>query len=197
MKRVLASIILAAASISAHADAFSDRILSQDAQAVRTAQVQRASAAPMPQPEPVQQAWDREAAPATPAAAPTPVSEQEPTDPKEYVERLRARYMRDIHYDGQASMRAIRSFNMDCRARDGRVLPLENVMLATTASTHGFIQFYVQTAGGETRVVEAAKGASEGHVLLLINKWGELQSDKIEPMMNACYGTYGPIWRKS
>lgn len=114
-----------------------------------------------------------------------------PSSDTSYVASMRAKYAQNIHYDSAQSKRVIRNLNIDCHSQDGRV---ENVMLASTASMNGFAEFYVQSAEGETRVVEAAKGQQEGQVFLTINKWGEIQSDKAEPIMNACFGSYGPIW---
>lgn len=117
-----------------------------------------------------------------------------PSSDTPYVASMRAKYAQNIHYDSAQSKQVIKNLNIDCHSQDGRVLPFENVMLASAASMNGFVEFYVQRAEGETRVVEAAKGQEEGHVFLTINKWGEIQSDKAEPIMNACFGSYGPIW---
>lgn len=119
-----------------------------------------------------------------------------------YVADMDRQYGHIIHFDSQRSMSAITSFKLDCPGTNHRMLPLYNVLLATAASDEKMaisagqhMQYEVQGAEGETRVVRGISGQDRGEVFLTINKWGELHSTHIEAMESACaLGTYGPIW---
>jgi TPR repeat protein len=120
-----------------------------------------------------------------------------------YVTRLREKYKTRITYDSDAAAEAVNSFNIDCHAPDKRVLPLINVLYAKVAaqnSPQAWLVINVISRGDEYRITDVPMGKrgpyAEPRISFEINKWGELTPMGIRPqaVLNACFGTYGPIW---
>lgn len=222
MKRILLAILLAAASLSAHAERFAVHLGSFDSPS--DAQRWIATLKGVGVPAFTEQSGDKTllrggpfdsrdqalaaigkikasglTSAGTPYGAldPEPGSSWKPDDNASYVADLHAKFGKHLHYDSKESMRAIQSFDIDCNATDHRHIPLVNVLLAGLAEVGGRVDYYVQTAQGETRVLEALPSADRGNVTLVINKWGELHSDSAEAIMNMCYGSHGPIWQQA
>ncbi|NUT77632.1 hypothetical protein HNO86_21540 [Pseudomonas sp. C1C7] len=121
-----------------------------------------------------------------------------------YVQRLQRDYGARLHFATAQAERTVRTINIDCRAMDGRYLPLHNALLARLENANE------PNAWIETRVASAGKGLKvydsvhmrDGKVrkpqlIFEVNEWGAVtqhgvRSDVLE---NACYGTHGPIWQ--
>lgn len=120
-----------------------------------------------------------------------------------YIQRLRERYGKRIQFENQAARDAVIGFNINCNSRDGRILPLINVFLAKLAAVDGersHLTIHVESRGGATRVRDRLLTDGrivDDRVVFEINQWGELRSTngKAEAVMNACFGSFGPIWR--
>lgn len=122
----------------------------------------------------------------------------------QYIAKLRSTYGGRLHFESAEAERIVRSFNIDCRARDGRYLPLINVLyvrLSQSSSKTIWLETDVQERGGEVRIVDTVRGPKArpvSEVSFEINKWGELRPIGItaEAVLNSCYGSYGPIWQQ-
>jgi len=120
-----------------------------------------------------------------------------------YIQRLRERYGQRIEFENQAARDAVVCFNINCHSRDGRFLPLVNVFLAKLAavdSNRSHLTILVESRGGTTRVRDRLMNDGrivDDRVVFEINQWGELRSTngKAEAVMNACFGSFGPIWK--
>lgn len=134
-----------------------------------------------------------------PAAAQLPKS----SDPETYVASLRAKYGARVKFETDYARRVVEEFALDCQAPDGRTLPLMNAMLAKLASLDGkdmYLTTRVDSRGEDVRIYDqlVERGRTlDSRVAFEINKWGELRSPegKITALRNACFGSYGPIWR--
>jgi hypothetical protein len=124
-----------------------------------------------------------------------------------YVKYLEKHFGSHLHYDGRESREAIANFMLDCHSNDGRVMPLKHALLLGLSEANYWpknakgappftIEYYVETRQGETRVLSAHSGESEGTVLLEIDKWGTLHSQFVEAYTNACYQSpeQGAAW---
>jgi hypothetical protein len=120
-----------------------------------------------------------------------------------YLKNLRAKYTHRIEYKNAQAASIVKQFNIDCKAKDGRFLPLTNVLLAKLREADReemWLQTIVDGRSGEVRIYDYLKRkagtATKPELIFEINKWGELVPHKIrtEALLNACYGTYGPIW---
>ena len=131
-----------------------------------------------------------------------PPARARPTN-AEYIANLRAKYGHRLHFQSAEAERIVRSFNINCRVPDGRYLPLINVLyarLAEATSDRMWQESFVQSRGGEVRVIDVLRGpglnSDEGQVSFEVDKWGELHVHGIttEAVLNTCFGSYGPIW---
>lgn len=122
-----------------------------------------------------------------------------------YIKGLEKDYGKRIHFESVKAERAVRNFNIDCRASDKRFLPLIGILyarLATADREDMWIETTVQERAGEVRIIDSLhspKAVVHTNVVFQINKWGELQpmgSIRAEAITNACFGSHGPIWLK-
>jgi len=128
---------------------------------------------------------------------------------KNYILELRKKYASRIIYEDAYARKIAQDFDIDCKARDGRYLPLENVLLATISahdelltkgknSSNNSFTIRVVSRGDDVRVYDEAVIGGD-HISMVrfeINKWGEIRSPthKLEATRNSCFGSYGPIW---
>ncbi|MGH8434548.1 MAG: hypothetical protein ACRERX_08685 [Pseudomonas sp.] len=121
----------------------------------------------------------------------------------EYVTDLKVRYGSRITYNSQTAFLTVSTFHIDCRAKDGRYLPLENVLLARLSEMDNekmWLESVADSRGNQVRIYDYLKsqdGAlTEPTMSIEINSWGELRTYGVrtEAILNACYGSYGPIW---
>ncbi|WP_157667480.1 hypothetical protein [Comamonas serinivorans] len=121
-----------------------------------------------------------------------------------YVKRLQTKYGHRLEFSGAHSRQTVLDFNIDCRAKDGRYLPLENVLLAKLASLERndmWLITKVKSRGNDVWIYDQLMRRDgkvvHSHVAFEINHWGELRSPngKLEALRNACFGSYGPIWK--
>lgn len=122
-----------------------------------------------------------------------------------YIQKLRKQYSSRITFQTPYARQTIENFDLDCRSRDGRYLPLMNVFLAKLEALdqkEGWLTIYVANLGSEVRVydklIQADGKEIHSAVAFEIDRWGEIRSPngKLEALMNACFGSYGPIWRQ-
>lgn len=128
---------------------------------------------------------------------------QPPMSNEEYVASLKKHYGSRITYNSQTAFQTISTFNIDCRSQDGRYLPLENVLLARLRE-HGngkmWLESVADSRGSQVRIYDYLKNhdgpVTEPSTSIEINSWGELKTYgfRSEAILNACYGSYGPIW---
>lgn len=119
-----------------------------------------------------------------------------------YAQSLRAKYASRIKFETAYSRRVVEDFAIDCQARDGRSLPLMNVMLAKVDQLDGkdgYLTSRVDSRGEDVRVFdEWVEGGRvvDSRLAFEINKWGELRTllARPEAIRNACFGSYGHIW---
>lgn len=122
---------------------------------------------------------------------------------QDYIQNLKRKYSSRLKYEGSYALGAIQNFKLDCRASDGRYLPLENVLLAKLASMdekHAWLVIRADSRGDDVRIYDDLVGA-DGRVMnstvsFELNKWGEIRSKgaRMEAVLNSCFGSYGPIW---
>lgn len=143
---------------------------------------------------------DRKAKDAQVALAANPISNDE------YVAALRKRYGSRIIYNNPTAFSSVSTFHIDCRAQDGRYLPLENLLLARIGSMDKesvWLESIVDSRGDEVRIYDYLKqkdgSVTEPKMTIEINSWGDLRTHGIrtEAVLNACYGSYGPIWGRN
>ncbi|MDN6860405.1 hypothetical protein QO207_27765 [Pseudomonas sp. CAN2814] len=122
-----------------------------------------------------------------------------------YVQRLQRDYGQRLHFSSPQAEEVVRQINIDCRANDGRYLPLYNALLARLDEAR------VDDAWMETRVVNAGRNIKvfdtihiQGgkprvpQLIFEINEWGAVtthQGVRSDALENACFGSYGPIWQ--
>lgn len=120
-----------------------------------------------------------------------------------YALDLRRQFGHRIHYRTDLSRQAVASFNIDCRSRDGRLLPLSNVILTKLASMsaeHAHLEVEVDSRGEDVRVTDVLvdRDGREMHRTLAfeIDRWGELKvrNGRVQAVLNACHGGWGEIW---
>ncbi|MQT51939.1 MULTISPECIES: hypothetical protein [Pseudomonas] len=137
----------------------------------------------------------------------TPSVDQEatgtPMSNEKYVAALKKQYGSRISYNSQAVFLTVSTFNIDCRTKDGRYLPLENILLARIREMNNekmWLESIADSRDNQVRIYDYLKSqdgsVTEPQVSIEINSWGELKSHgfRTEAILNACYGSYGPIW---
>ena len=120
-----------------------------------------------------------------------------------YAKGLRVKYASRLLYKTEFAKRVVEDFNLDCKAQDGRYLPLSNVLYAKLASLDGdtgHLIIEVDSRGEDVRVTDYLIG-KDGEVMhssigYEINKWRELRTvnTRLEAVRNSCFGGYGEIW---
>lgn len=120
-----------------------------------------------------------------------------------YLKSLRDRFSHRIEYKNTEAAAIVKGFNIDCKSPDGRYLPLRNILLAKLReadSQEVWMQTIIDSRAGEVRIYDYLKNKhgklTSPELIFEINKWGELKPVKVraEALMNACFGSYGPIW---
>lgn len=123
----------------------------------------------------------------------------------EYVAKLESTFGKRLHFESNEAARIVQNFNIDCRAQDGRTLPLRNLLYARLASMDSktaWLETFVQERGGEVRIIDSLRGPkiapAPDTLAFEINKWGDLRpiGFRAEAVLNACFGSSGPIWRQ-
>lgn len=90
-------------------------------------------------------------------AGPASEAEHHPSPGAAYVEQLRIKYLSRITFQTPYSRQAVMDFSIDCKARDGRSLPLINVMLAKLNALDGkkmWATARVDSRGEDVRVYD-------------------------------------------
>jgi hypothetical protein len=121
-----------------------------------------------------------------------------------YVDRLQRDFGSRLYFSSAEAEALVRKINIDCKAPDGRYLPLYNALLARLdeASTpEAWMETSVVNTGKKLRVFDSVRLKSgkelTPQLTLEINEWGGYETHGVRPqaLSNACFGTYGPIWR--
>ena len=117
---------------------------------------------------------------------------------------LHKKYLSKIHYDSVDARNIVYAFDIDCRAPDGRYLPLVNILLSRIASTQRedlWMESIVEKRGDEVRIFDQIKkkdgSVSKPMLAVQINQWGELKTYgfSAEAVYNSCFdGPYGRLW---
>lgn len=131
------------------------------------------------------------------ASTPTPA-----TNNAAYVQRLRDKYMSRITFQTPYAQQVIEGYVIDCKAPDGRGLPLLNVMLAKLRSADSkdiWTAARVDSRGTMVRVYDQVvqhDRITNEELAFEVNEWGELRvvNARAEAVLNSCFGSYGPIW---
>jgi len=121
-----------------------------------------------------------------------------------YVQRLQRDFDARLHFSSAQAEDAVRKINIDCRAMDGRYLPLHNALLARLDEANepnAWVETRVVSAGNSLKVYDSVHvrnaKAREPQLIFEVDEWGAVtrhgvRSDALE---KACFGTYGPIWQ--
>lgn len=121
-----------------------------------------------------------------------------------YVERLQRGFGSRLYFSSAEAEALVKKINIDCKAPDGRYLPLYNALLARLdeASTpDAWMETSVVNSGKKLRVFDSVrlKNGKEltPQLTLEINEWGGYETHGVRPqaLSNACFGSYGPIWQ--
>lgn len=123
-----------------------------------------------------------------------------------YIASLHEKYSNNLISSSPQALGIVANFSIDCRAQDGRYLPLINVLYATMASIEkmgGELRYIIESKGEQIRIYDV--GYKNGKQVVApslrfeINEWGELRPHGItvEAILNSCFGSYGPIWEYS
>lgn len=139
-----------------------------------------------------------------------------PKDPKEatswinqsnsmYIKGLEKDYGNRVHFESAKAKQIVSAFNIDCESPDKRYLPLIAMLyarLSTLDSNDTWIETTVQERSGEVRIIDSLRSPNavlNTSAVFQIDQWGELYpmgSIRTEAVINACFGSHGPIWLK-
>lgn len=117
---------------------------------------------------------------------------------------LHEKYQKNLIPSSPQAMQIVSDFAIDCRSKDGRYLPLTNVLYTISAEINrmgGRVEYFIENRGKQVRIYEQSYG-KDGRPMMNprlkfeINEWNEIRSFGIslEAVRNSCFGSYGPIW---
>lgn len=121
-----------------------------------------------------------------------------------YVDRLQRDFGQRIYFSSPTAETIIKKINIDCKAPDGRYLPLYNALLARLNEANtpdAWMETSVVNRGRNIQVFDSVrlKNGKEltPQLTLEINEWGAVETHGVRPeaLSNACFGSYGPIWK--
>lgn len=119
-----------------------------------------------------------------------------------YVAFLWKNYSSRLNFASKEAEKAVLGFNIDCRAKDGRYVPLVNILLVNANTIKNFdMSFYIKKIGGTTRIYSElrkdGKQVYEPSLSFEINEWGELRpygGVTTSGLLSSCTGAHGKIW---
>ena len=120
-----------------------------------------------------------------------------------YIRALREKFGGRIEYKSAEAAAIVNGFNIDCKSKDGRYLPLKNVLLAKLREASAddvWMQTIVDGRAGGVGIYDYLRNKAgkltSPELIFEISSRGELRLVKVraEALMNACFGSYGPIW---
>lgn len=121
-----------------------------------------------------------------------------------YVDKLQRDFGARLYFSSAEAEALVKKINIDCKAPDGRYLPLYNALLARLdeASTpDAWMETSVVQSGKKLRVFDSVRLKSgkelTPQLTLEVNEWGgyEAHGVRAQALSNACFGSYGPIWK--
>lgn len=121
-----------------------------------------------------------------------------------YVDRLQRNFGARLYFSSAEAEALVKKINIDCKAPDGRHLPLYNALLARLdeASTpDAWMETSVVNTGKKLQVFDSVRLKSgkelTPQLTLEINEYGAYETHGVRPqaLSNACFGSYGPIWK--
>ncbi|MFV3335508.1 hypothetical protein ACNFIA_31750 [Pseudomonas sp. NY15437] len=137
--------------------------------------------------------------------APQPVSAaSRETGQGSYVDRLQRDFGARLYFSSAEAEALVKQINIDCKAPDGRHLPLYNALLARLDEANtpdAWMETSVVNTGKKLQVFDSVRLKSgrelTPQLTLEINEYGGYQTHGVRPqaLANACFGTYGPIWK--
>ncbi len=124
-------------------------------------------------------------------------------DRLKYIRSLQSRFGDRITAEHPEGYSIVSRYRSDCRAGDGRVLPLLNALYASIVSLeeNGVqMRFHIQNRGQQVRITSEipknGKPMGPRQLYYEINEWGDLRAIAIrsEAVLNPCHGFQGSIW---
>lgn len=136
-------------------------------------------------------------------SSPAPYESKNSKTDTPYIRDLKKRYSSRLKYKSEYAKKRVQDFYIACNTSDGRLLPLENVILAKLESgdrENAWLVAYADSRGSTVRIydnlVDKSGKTIHSSLAFVIDEWDELRviSARVDAIMNTCYGTYGPIW---
>ncbi|WP_178119537.1 hypothetical protein [Pseudomonas sp. SCB32] len=137
-------------------------------------------------------------------ATAVPVKAEAPGQSSSYIDRLERDFGQRLYFSSPQAESIVRKFNIDCKAPDRRYLPLYNALLARLhegSTPDAWMETSVVNTGKNIQVFDSVRLKSgkelTPQLILEINEWGAIETHGIRPdaLSNACFGSYGPIWK--
>jgi hypothetical protein len=121
-----------------------------------------------------------------------------------YVDRLQRDFGSRLYFSSAEAEALVKKINIDCKAPDGRYLPLYNALLARLdegSTPDAWMETSVVNTGKKLQVFDSVRLKSgrelTPQLTLEINEFGGYETHGVRPqaLSNACFGSYGPIWK--
>lgn len=132
------------------------------------------------------------------------IGRQTTDSPSSYVDKLQREFGSRLYFASAEAEKLVKKITIDCKAPDGRYLPLYNALLARLAegsTPDAWMETSVVNTGKKLQVFDniRLKSGKEltPQLILEINEWGgyETHSVRSRALSDACFGAYGPIWK--
>lgn len=121
-----------------------------------------------------------------------------------YAKSLHDKYHDRAIFKTADSKRIIESFNIQCNSKDGRYLPLINIIYAKIASMDNkttYLGMIADSRGEEIRIYDVLVSKTSGKIISQslayeIDKWNELRiiGTTVDAHLSACFSGWGEIW---
>ncbi|MFS2127458.1 hypothetical protein [Pseudomonas sp. Pseusp97] len=121
-----------------------------------------------------------------------------------YVGKLQRNVGGRLFFSSAEAEALVKKINIDCKAPDGRYLPLYNALLARldeASTADAWMETSVVNTGKKLQVFDSVRLKSgkelTPQLTLEINEYGGYETHGVRPqaLSNACFGTYGPVWK--
>lgn len=121
-----------------------------------------------------------------------------------YVQRLQRDFGARLHFASPLAEAMVKRIDIDCRAPDGRHLPLYNALLARLQEadeSEAWMETRVSASGNNLSVYDSVHLKSgktlAPRLTVEISEQGGVKMHDVrrKALVDACFGAYGPIWR--